>query len=49
MELVELIYRIRPRTLFPAAIINGEIRQYGKYPTYEDLEEVITQIQGGNG
>lgn len=31
----------------PATVINGEIRQYGNYPSYEDLDEIITRIQEG--
>lgn len=29
----------------PMTVVNGEIRQYGEYPGYDDLEDVITQVQ----
>ncbi|MEO0249810.1 MAG: arsenic metallochaperone ArsD family protein [candidate division WOR-3 bacterium] len=32
---------------FPATVINGEIRQYGDYPSYDDLDDIIARIQGG--
>ena len=32
----------------PATVINGVIQLYGQYPTLDDLEEIVTQIQGGH-